>query len=376
MRIFVNKKASCLIALLLCLFSIAVRQASAAQAGPIIVQTKFGGSILGYDVDQNGTEGLLSEFVTLVDGNFLIATETFSQQTGAIIKVIAKENNTSSDDFVTQGIFGNSVGLDAFLHTHINHFLTLNPLDTNKFTGVWTPPIKNNYELWEISRNQGVPNVAAMQVSFVSGPSYLFSSNIAANSFGSMISLEPISQDFFIPLIALDAKANTAVLAQTEICANCTPEMAEVNLTTGKMREFEGIGVGSAAGLAVDSNTGIACTTTTIDQNVEFYDLAKETGFLVHLPGASSEIQSGQDVEVDSIHGLFLVDQYTSTGDINNPQPRIYVYDEQGNLQNTVGGLLPIPISGAYIALNPHTRTGFVPVVTSESVNELQSFTY
>ena len=207
MRISVNREAFFTITLLLGLLSIAVRQASAAQAGPIIVQTKFGGSILGYDVDQNGTEGLLSEFVTLDNGNFLIATETFSQQTGAIIKVIAKENNTASDDFVTQGIFGNSVGLDAFLHAHINHFLTLNPLDSNKFTGVWTPPIKNNYELWEISRNQGVPNVAAMQVSFVSGPSYLFSSNIAANSFGSLISLEPISEDFFIPLIALDTKA-------------------------------------------------------------------------------------------------------------------------------------------------------------------------
>src|SRR5262245_31774725 len=49
----------------------------AAPAGGIIVQPQFAGQILGYDVDHGGTEGLLSEYVNLQDGNVLAATETF-----------------------------------------------------------------------------------------------------------------------------------------------------------------------------------------------------------------------------------------------------------------------------------------------------------
>jgi len=354
----------------------AAQSAPFAGAGAILVRGRLGGEIMGYDIDQNGNEGLLSEAVTLGIDQYKVATETFDQTTGQIIKVLAEEELTQTDDFVTQGIFANHVGLDLFQHQG-NKFLTVNPLSSNKFTGRWTPPIKSDYLMWEISVNQQTSNVAVLQVTFDGSPvSYLFGSNIAANTFGPQISLEPISADFQFPLIALDTKTNRVVLAQTGICANCTPHMASVNMTDGKMVETLGLGVGSVQGLAVDSATGIACTTTTIDQNVEFYDVANGTGFLVHLPGASSELQSGQDVEVDPIHHVFLVQQYTSTGNVNDPQPHIYVYDEKGNLLETVAGLQRIPISPVRIAINPKTRIGYVPVVFNEMVTELQSFTY
>ena len=80
----------------------------------VIVHPKLGGQILGYDIDRNGTEGLLSEYVSLGDGNSNVATETFDQKTGKILKVVAKKTDTQ-DDYVTQGIWG-GVGVVMFEH--------------------------------------------------------------------------------------------------------------------------------------------------------------------------------------------------------------------------------------------------------------------
>jgi hypothetical protein len=127
-------------------------------------------------------------------------------------------------------------------------------------------------------------------------------------------------------------------------------------------------------GVAVDPETGIACTATSIDFSVEFYNVRKKEGLLIEtLPGADNQIESGGDVEFDPIHKLFLVEQYTSNGDINDTQPRIYVYDEKGNLKETISGLVRIPISPVNIALNPNSRTGFI---LDDTLIELRSFKY
>src|ERR1700722_12815243 len=80
-----------------------------AEAGPIIVHSKFGGQIFGFDIDQNGTEGVLSESKTLSNGNVLAAVETFDQKSGKILKVVSKTE--TQDDFLTLGIAGTNLGL-------------------------------------------------------------------------------------------------------------------------------------------------------------------------------------------------------------------------------------------------------------------------
>jgi hypothetical protein len=368
-----NKKVAMALSLLLTL-AFAGKAASPRQEnefqphpgvpGSIIVQPKFGGQILGYDIDRNGTEGLLSESVPLSGGESMVAAETFSQKTGAILNVVAKENQTMRDDYVTQGVFG-GLGLELFQHTGQNHFLTIHPLNGGKFTGKWTPPIKENYQLWTVSASQGSPNVAAYQSSFDTGLTYVFSSNIAKNTFGRQISLKPIMDvdEFFHPLIALDDKTNQAVLADSPGCPEptCVSTIALVDLNTGKISKFSaGLGVGTVNGLAVDSTTGIAVTTTLIDQGVEFYDLARQTGFEVQIPNAGNALKAGLDVEFDPIHQVFLVAQFTSTGDPKDLQPRIYVYDEKGNVRETIALQLRITISPDLIALNPSKRIGFI----------------
>lgn len=371
---------------ILCCLAICVGSAAAQ----VIVQPKFGGQIIGYSIDPCGTEGLLAEYVALENGKGLVAVESFDQATGAIIKVIAKLNNTL-DDFAVPEIDGCGFGLVLFQDVGNgrtqNKYGVVNPLDGNKFTGVWTPPIKENYALAGISVTQGTPEVAVFQSSLDIGLAYVFKSDILNNTFGPQISLAPIIQDtLFLEFtsIALDTKTNEAVLVTSDPGCGiqnplCAEYLALVNLTTGNITEWSNdLGIGGVQGLAVDPATGIACTTTAVDQGVEFYNLAKQTGFEVTIPNSGSSVQAGLDVELDSVHQLFLTAQWSSDGgNPQDPEPQVYVYDESGNVVEAVA-VQRIPVSPSLIAINPNTRTGFLPVIV-EPQNlflQLQSFTY
>jgi hypothetical protein len=178
------------VAALLCVCCPASQSFAASRpSGTVIVTPKFGGQILGYAIDPTGTEGVLSESVNLSNGNVLAATEIFDQSTGQILNVVAETQ--SQDDFATQGVFA-QIGLVQYQHKGQNYFLKINPLDVHKFNGVWKPPIMPGYQLWAISADEGTPNVAAYQLSFDAGLTYVFSSNIATNTFGPQISLASI----------------------------------------------------------------------------------------------------------------------------------------------------------------------------------------
>ena len=79
-----------------------------AGPGDVIVRGKFGGNIFGFEVDPNGTEGLLCEAVGNPDGTVTAAVETFNQATGRIIRVLSK--SASQDDFIAWSVAG-SIGL-------------------------------------------------------------------------------------------------------------------------------------------------------------------------------------------------------------------------------------------------------------------------
>src|SRR5215471_17072124 len=77
-----------------------------AGPGTVIVHSKYGGQIFGFDVDQNGTEGVLTE----AGGSVQAAVETFDQRTGRIIRVLEQTTN-DGDDYLGLGVVGTSVGL-------------------------------------------------------------------------------------------------------------------------------------------------------------------------------------------------------------------------------------------------------------------------
>ena len=355
---------------------------AAGAAGSVIVQDKFGGQILGFDIDQAGDEGVLSEYRDLNNGNVLAAVETFSQTTGRIIKVIT--GTRRHDDFVTLGVVGNSVGLVerehevSFLHI-VRTFSLLNPLSLNQVTGRWTPPVGTDHLVTLVSRNQGTSNNAvwAIDVSGNFRPT-VFTSNVAANTFGPVIEVtDPDFTSGADPGFAYDSGTNQAVLGHATLGNPFIPgKIATVDMTTGMLTKFTGVGLGDVNGLAVDPATGTACTTTEIDFSVEFYNLATQTGFAQPLPGATNQFFSGADVEFDSVNNLFLVAQPNSSTAPSGSS--IHVYDVFGNLIESINGLNfsnAFNVIPAHIALNPGKRIGFVDG-PDPGVSQIQSFTY
>ena len=368
------------------------RGADARQApiggGTIFVNSKFGGSIFGFDIDQNGTEGLLSEGQTLPNGNTLAAVETFDQATGKIVKVVKKSDN-SLDDYVTHGIVGTSIGLVEHqivpkLYITKRVYQELNPLDANKMTGTWKAPLTAKDIILAVSHDQGFATTAVFAFENGQFTSFVFGANLAAKTVGPIIDLDDQVFGFnYSPVMAYDTVTNQAVIASsTGAVGGPAPQIALVNLTTGDVTQFTGVweppyGPGSVNGIAVDSEDGIAVTATELNGNITFYDLAKQTGFLVALPDAG-QLTSGTDVEFDPAHKLFFVAQQVS-GTASGSS--IQVYDTSGNFVESLNGFNfsdASSVIGTYIALNPSNRSGYVNSSGPDGTqgNALQLFTY
>ncbi len=356
---------------------------SGQTLGKIIVHSKFGGQIFGFDIDQNGTEGVLSESQTLSNGLVLAAVETFDQRTGQILSVVTKTQ--TSDDFVTLGVVGNGVGLiDHEIEMSLFHvtrfFQIINPLSANEFTGSWTPPFGKQDIIMPggVSRSQGVSNVAVF-VYDNSGQFIpkVFSSNVGANTFGPVTKITDSNNFGSIPPpIAYDSATNQAILGGGPGCFLCLPVIGVVDLTNATFSEFRGTGFGFINGIAVDSDDGIFVTTTEDDANVEFYNLSTQTGFTVQLPNSGGQqFYSGADIEYDPIHKWFFVGQPNSSVSSGST---IYIYDIHGNLRKTLNGFKfsnTFNVVAMHIALHPTWRTGFVDG-PDQGVTEIQSFIY
>ena len=371
--------------LLSSLSSLSLAQSNANHpTGPngIVVKSKFGFQIFGYDIDQNGTEGVLAEALLQSNGNVLAAVETFNQKTGKITKVLTQTDD--QDDFIVRGVVGTSVGL--YEHEHVISFLnvqrtfdSVNPLSGNKITGLWTPPIGTEHLLSEVSHTQGSTNNAILAMdnsgNFIT---WVFSSDVATNTFGPIVKIQD-TLDFgsVPPPMAYDTVTNQAILGGGDGCFGCFPVIGLADLTHGTFSKFTGMGFGFVNGIAVDSADGLFVTDTEDDASVEFYTLSTETGFTVVLPNSGeNQIFSGADIEYDPIHKLFLVSQPVSSSTSSGSS--IYVYDTNGVLQETLNGFSfsnSFNVFGAYIAIDPSTRTGFMQGPDS-GVTELQGFSY
>jgi hypothetical protein len=358
--------------------------------GSTIVHSQFGGQIFGFDIDANGTEGVLSESQDVGGGKFLVAVETFDQASGAIVKVVKKLQ--TKDDFLTWGVVGSGIGLVEREHVQGIYvkkriYELLNPLAANKFTGTWAAPLNFNDIITGVSRNQGVGGTFSNAVlgfqNHDNFDTFVLGSDVGANTFGPVITLT--DPTFFFsnsPQVAYNSKTNQAIVAASDgAVGGPAPQIALVDLTTGAVTQFTGIlgpppfHQGFINGLAVDSEDGIAVTTTEIDFTVEFYDLKKKKGFAVVLPGATGQLQSGSDVEYDPVNKLFFVAQsVSSTGSGSS----IQVYNTKGKLVESLDGFKFSNASNVvrtHIALNPSNRSGYVDG-PDDGVTELQSFTY
>lgn len=371
-RWFVSSFCS-LVGLFLCSNALAQRQRAPIGPGSVVVTPKFGGTILGFDVDQNGSEGLLSEASVNVCG---YATETFDQKTGKIIKVLS-QGSSCADDEVTRGIVGSSVGLVEHDHSlRPGYFKAtyklVSPVSGNQFNSSWTPPGNERTEIWATSRNQGAPINAFQFLDLNSYLEYGGGSFVAENRFG------PTLEVAYTPfIIGFDTKTNQAVLPNPNGVSGPTVLML-LNVRNGTETSFTGVGSGNDMGVAVDSEDDIAVTTTFEDCSVEFYNLRTQSVIAYEvLPNCTSPAFSGWDVEFDPIHKLFLVAQAISS---ESGPSTIYVYDTQGNLQESLNGFnfttARFDVIPVHIALHPSDRSGFVDITNDTGVGGLQSFSY
>jgi len=351
--------------------------APSVEAGPVTVHTAFGGFILGYDVDQAGKEGVLAEGLTLKDGHHDVAVETFDLRTGVITSTVVQELD-SKNDYVVLGVVGKHTGLVEFEHVtdlfvDQRIYYEMNPLAANMFTGQWTPPLTTVDIISGVSRAQGTTDTVFLATHNAgAGSTLLFSSNVAANTFGPKVTLtNPNFAPNHAPVVALDNAHHQAILAALGANPFGPPTLGKVDLATGATTTFTGVGIGYVNGLAVDSATGVACTTTEIDFRIEIYDLATQTGFAVPLPGATSQAFSGTDVELDPVNKLFFVGQPISSTSPTGSS--VHVFNEQGQLIKSINGL-KLPASPALLAIVPRLRRGFV--VQAPDLTSLQTFSY
>ena len=344
-----------------------------------VLSSKIGGQIFGFGINQDGSDGVLA---TASD------VETFDSSTGKITKTFPKKVS-SRISYSADGIFTGDVGLitryvmpkgSIFA---IRHYDVMNPVTANKFTGKWTPPV-NDIQVEEAGPNETASTTAIFAIELKNQDvPILFGSDIPKNTFGKVFQLNPSSFSLGDqPQVAQDTATDQAVIATSPDGGRVggeAPINVLVNLKTGKQTQFEGlnegpVGSGFVNGLAVDSTTGIAATTTELNAQVEFYNLASQTGTAVQLPctGSSSQLNSGSWVTNDPVNGLFLVaDPVYACGSGS----AIVVYNESGGLVETITGFrfdIDQIDSGIPVVI-PSQRMGWAP---GPNANELQQFFY
>jgi hypothetical protein len=256
----------------------------------------------------------------------------------------------------------------------------MDPVTADRFTGPWTPPAKD-FDVIQGAVNQstGTSVMYGILLHHASKPVLAVADLSAGTS--SLIRLHPNRYRLGTTLLAQDTKTNQAVLAASGGAVGGPPPInVLVDLDTGKIvKKWPGFnngpyGAGFVNGLAVDSRTHVACTTTELNAQVEFYDLTSREGVAVQLPGTgpADQLNSGAAVVNDPVHKLFLVTDpvYAPTG-----EPAIVVYKENGDFVEAItgfhfGGFAQGPTR---VAVNPSERMGWVD---GPGIDQLQQFFY
>jgi hypothetical protein len=349
-----------------------------------VLTSQDGSQIFGFDIDQNGDDGVLATAATV---------ETFDQDAGTITKSIVTKN-PARNSYGADGIFSGDVGL-------ITHYITpkgqiyarrayqiLNPVTGNKLNGSWTPPL-NDVDIQLVAENQATSTsvVYVIELQKQDKPD-LIVSNIGANTFGKTIKLDP---DYFGlgngPQLGQYTAANEAVMAESPdggAVGGDAPVNFLFDLKTGKSTQFNGYNngpyhAGDVNGLATDPNTGVTATTTELNAQVEFYDMVDKTGITaVQLPctGDTDQTFSGSGIAVDPVNGLFLVTELSDACN-GGESGAIVVYDESGNYVETISGFpyTSDVVSAPAAAINPSKRMGWV-FGGPNGLSQLQQFYY
>lgn len=356
------------------------------------VFSKLGGGIFGWDIDQNGDDGLLSETV-LGKTPFVNAIETFDEKTGRITRVVRKWTSNGEGPLpYVEAIAGSDIGFVDGQRYFVKNsriirddeFYAINPVTGEKIDGSWSPGDVERLLPDFMTENETSPHqiFMAYRQNLHNGTDQplLYPYDASSNTFGKAFAF-PRRQVMagYLLYAAVDTKRDLGLTGYSPAPYNQDhPLWFDVfDARTGALeRSFRGHGIGFVNGMAIDSTTDVMCTTSA-DTGVAFTNVVTGKGFEVELPMlyGGGPLTGGAAVAVDSLHHLFLIAQLNSTYSPTGGST-VYVFDEYGKLVEGINGFNFLNTASAvvvHIAVNPAERIGFVPAQQS---NALQSFTY
>jgi len=190
-----------------------MRQAVLPLSGSLgpIVQPKMPGEILGFDIDQHGSDGLFANYRDLQSGITAASVETFDQRSGKITKMVKKTKSPSAS-YAVLGIVGRDIGVVDSGNGITGTYRLIDPVTGGKFTGTWTPPIQ--FIVSQIAENQSSPISVALGYDkrYATYPTALVVGDVLKKT-GKVIGLD---QNLFgtgnVPTIAQDVATNQAIV--------------------------------------------------------------------------------------------------------------------------------------------------------------------
>lgn len=351
---------------------------------------------LGYGIDQNGNDAFLTSGQVTLGGEVLSSLETFDQAANALVNTTSSLNNGMIFRTYGWGIWGNDTGLIdmAYNATGAPYLNATFNASGGYITGLWTPQIPTGLPGLQI--NAAAPNGATTTAAFYGimtcgifgacGDYELFSSDLSQNSTGPIYDIQAPLQNYsrgYYWMIAQNHNTNTAVLTAADAYNGALPpSLVSVDLASGQITSFQSIGNDNiTAGFALDSSTNKAFLSIE-DSSFGIYDLTAKTGTRYMLPldpggnyiERASDIgnlyNSGYNAAADETHHLFAVAQVLPPNILsdNNALSRVYLYDESGNLQETIPGFALYASESftgfgpesSWLQLNPSRREGYL----------------
>ncbi|MBM9509250.1 hypothetical protein [Actinacidiphila acididurans] len=336
-----------------------------------VVPSSGGTVYSGFGVAAGGHAG----FVTS-NGAAGGTVDVFDQGTNKVTRTVA----SSASTYQTPGSLGAGAGLfagDTGLYERIDpdgsrSYHVVAPLSKGTDAGAWTPPAA------DVTPGGGTgplpaPNQRTDTSSFLygkNGPTgayRVFTSNVAAGTFGPPIDVEPELSGYqypFVTAFGADNSTGTAVLGASDFFTYAGPNRFVTVAADGSVSSFPGVTAGSQHGLAIDSTTHTMLAATD-DGALGLYDVGTGAGTRFTLPGGGY-----QHPVADEAHHLFVMQEVVSPGTSagnpdNNATSAIVVVDETGKLVSRVSGFywynVSLPINGSFVQVDPATRTGYTP---------------
>ena len=301
--------------------------------GPVVT-SKFGGTIFGWAIDENGADGILTEVTPPSGSPFTSVVEAFDQTTAKITKVVRKQNGDSGNrELDVDAVLANGVGLiDDERHygkyTRRDIFYLMAPLSKKRITGTWTRPPGRNFLINDIADQQSNP-VAVMAATILDG---VISKPPTFEVVVTDVATNKILQTLYAPkgdgvdypyFVAEDTTTQHAYVPAANYHSQTVFIDYDIRSGHASNNFVAPPFSGPVAGIAIDSASHMMCTTTASTYSVQMYDLkTKKQTFVGQIPNSGGEGQAGSSIAADPINHLFIVEQPNSL----QGGSEIYVY--------------------------------------------------